>query len=246
MTLVVTILSIAVAGLGVLVVGLLRSHAAILRRLHEMDGSGSLPAGLPVVSSAVPAPNPDPVGRGAADLSGVAPDGSALALRVSGTTHDTVLAFLSSDCLTCESFWGEFRRGVHLPPNTRLVIVTKGPDHESPTEVASLAPPEVPVILSSPAWEDYSVPGSPYVVHVEGPSGAVRGEGTGGSWEQVAKLLSQATGDVAFLGASRKGKQKPRTDSERERDTDRALLAAGIRPGDPSLYERSDGTEEPE
>ena len=45
-------------------------------------------------------------------------------------------------------------------------------------------------------FADFDVPGSPYFVQVHGPTGKVRGEGTGPDWDQVSSLLSQATGDA--------------------------------------------------
>jgi hypothetical protein len=90
-----------------------------------------------------------------------------------------------------------------------------------------LAPPDLPVVLSSDAWENYSVPGSPYFVLVDGASGSVRGEGTGATWPQVFSLITQATNDAAIaLG----------DDLATDIRIDRELLAHGIRPGDPSLY----------
>ena len=94
-------------------------------------------------------------------------------------------------------------------------------------------------LSSTVAWDAYAVPGSPYAVLVHGPSGAVAGEGTGADLEQVLRLLGQASGDVAFVSGSRKA----RGDAARERDTDRELLAAGILPGDPSLYPDASGSD---
>ena len=91
--------------------------------------------------------------------------------------------------------------------------------------------------MSSAAWTDYGVPGSPYFVFVHGPSGRVRGEGTGPDWDQVSSLLEQATGEVAHadqLAANRV--RKPSSDADRESRIDAELLAAGVPPGDPSLY----------
>jgi hypothetical protein len=104
----------------------------------------------------------------------------------------------------------------------RLVIVTKDGADESISTLRRLAPRGVPVVLSSAAWADYNVPGSPYFVLVDGQQGRVRGEGTGSTWEQVQNLFRQAADDA--------------DDASREARIDRELRAHGIEPGDPSLY----------
>lgn len=233
MSALVTLLAFAVAVLVVLVVGLLRSHAVVLRQLHELRGDAP-----PAAAPGRPSPTDAPVGRAAADVVGSDPDGDALALRVVGQPHDTVLVFLSSTCLTCARFWDDLAdaRSVHLPDGARLVVVAKGAHEESPSAIAELAPRSFTTVLSSEAWEAYDVPGSPYVVAVDGPSGTVKGEGTGSSWGQVAGLLAQATGDLGFTTAGRARRRKARPDAERETDIDAALLAAGVLPGDERLY----------
>ena len=184
-------LAVVVAVLVVLVAGLLRSHAVVLRRLHEL-GAGVDPA-APRVAPGRPSPTNAPVGRRAADVVGVDPAGNAVALRIVGAQHDTVLAFLSSTCLTCARFWDDLAdaRSVALPDGARLVVVAKGPAEESPSAIAELAPRGFTTVMASEPWEAYDVPGSPYVVCVDGPTGTVKGEGTGGSWQQVAGLLAQ-------------------------------------------------------
>ncbi len=74
------------------------------------------------------------------------------------------------------------------------------------------------------------------MVHVEGRSGRVRGEGTAASWPAVRNLLLRGAASDGSVRA------KAAADARRERDADRHLLAAGISPGDPSLYQRADGT----
>ena len=255
MTAVVVLLGLVVAVLSLLVVGLLRSHAEILKRLHQLgagldlDGTDrpASPAPTPITSREdfqvmpqVPAPPDREAFGGAADLVGVAPGGNeAVSVRITGVEHDTIVAFLSSGCITCQKFWDAFAkpRKLKLPSGTRLVIVTKGADGESPSSVASLAPSGFPTVMTTQAFTDYDVPGSPYFVYVHGPSGRVRGEGTGPDWEQVSSLLSQATVD-AGLATSLEGQQvaKPDADAAREARIDQELYAAGVRPGDPSLY----------
>jgi hypothetical protein len=244
MTIVVTVLTVVVAVLALLVAGLLRSHAVILRRLHELGAGldGSVDATARAPDLGLPHPPSVTEGRAAADLAGVGPHGEAQAVRVAGTRHDTILAFLSSGCTTCQAFWEDLREAVP-PRGARLIIVTKGTEAESPVAIADVAPANVTVLMSSQAWDDYEVPGSPYVVHVDGASGRVRGEGTGPNWAQVERMLLQGAGD---LDAQRAGAgRKAAADAEREQEVDRVLLAAGIEPGDPSLYTRADGTVEP-
>jgi hypothetical protein len=74
-------------------------------------------------------------------------------------------------------------------------------------------------------------------VYVDGPSGRVAGEGTGGSWSQVARLLADATGDLTFTaGSDARRRRKPRADADREAEMDRALLQAGLTPDDERMY----------
>lgn len=242
MTALVVVEAVLLAVLVVLVSGLLRAYADVLRRLRELadgiagsDGRDSTPApfrvtpGLPEPAAANEDDWPE-----AHDIAGVGPDGGVITLRTVGVAHDTALLFLSSGCSSCATFWDELRRPQLPGTSMRVVVVTRGPEHEDPAEIAALAPPGVDVVLSTQAWSDYGVPGSPYVVLVAGAAGRVRGEGTGQSWQQVFALLSRAD-DGARTGGI--GVAKPRADRERESDVDRELLAAGILPGDPSLYQ---------
>jgi hypothetical protein len=225
--------TVLLAVLTVLVAGLLRAYGTVLRRLHQLDGGervepppGARTFGLQPVASANFGP--------AHDVAGASLNGEVVATRVVGVEHDTVLLFLSSGCASCATFWAELAEPVPLPPHTRLLVVAQDAPADDPAELAELAAPGVDVLLSSEAWRDYEVPGSPHVVFVDGASGEVRGEGTGQSLRQVAQMLARATGDAAFLTGTRA--QKPSRDAEQEAAVDRELLAAGILPGDPRLY----------
>ena len=250
MTVVVILEGAVIAVLALLVVGLLRSHAEILKRLHQL-GAGlepgtDAPPSAPrsardfQVMPQMPSPPDREEFGGVADLAGTGAGGNeAVTVRVTGVEHDTIVAFLSSGCLTCQKFWDAFRkpRKLGLPAGTRLVVVTKGADAESPSAVAELAPPGIPTVMSTQAFTDYDIPGSPYFVQVHGPSGTVHGEGTGPDWDQVSSLLSQATTDGSLVD-SLAGSQvaKPNADAERESRIDRELFDAGVTPGDASLY----------
>jgi len=242
MTALISALTVLVLMMAVLVAGLLRSHATILRRLHALDGGEEAPPSTaPVIRTfpGVPEPLGDPVpGAPAHDLVGRGLAEEAMVVRTAGVGHNTVIAFLTSGCSTCQNFWREFADPVNirLPRGTRLVIVTKGLEAESPSALVPLAPKWAEVVMSTQAWTDFRVPGSPYVVAVDGPSGRVKGEGTGMTWDQVARLLAQATGDLAYLADTGGRAAKPLGDAERESRVDHDLLAAGILPGDESLY----------
>jgi hypothetical protein len=206
----------AIALLGLLVAGLLRSHAEILRALHDLGADLDPDGRSPVTpASRVTSLRSEDTGH---DISGHWLDGGAAVVGVVGTAHQSLLAFLSTGCVTCSSFWDALRAGVPPVGDARVIVVVQ--DEESISRVQELAGPDLDVIVSSRAWLDYGVPGSPHVVQVDGPTGRVVGEGTGQSWEQVIGLLTRGS-DV--------------TDRDNPSRIDRELAAAGIVPGHPSL-----------
>lgn len=232
MTVVVVLLAIAVGVLTLIVFGLLRTHADILRALDR--------AGVRLDDDGTPAPiGPVPVGSprslgSATDVVGTVPGGGPVKVAVGGAGHTTLLAFLSSGCTTCQTFWETFADPtLALPGNdTRLVIVAQDPVHDSESRLIELAPAGVRTVCSTEAWQAYDVPGSPFFALVDGPSATVVGSGTATTWDQVAGLLSQALGD-AGLASRRAGADDPRS-------TDEALKAAGIGPGHASLWPDTD------
>ena len=237
MTTLVLIETVILAALCVLVAGLLRAYGTVLRRLHELDGgAGSREFDLLPLAPAPGRPAAPPEFGPAHDVAGETLAGELVSARVVGVEHDTLLLFLSSGCASCESFWTDLGRpgAIHLPLGTRLLVVPQSPSDENAELLQAMAPAGLDVILSSEAWREYEVPGSPHVVYVDGASGRIRGEGTGQSLQQVAELLARSTGDAGFVtgGASR----KPARDREQEAAVDRELLANGILPGDPRLY----------
>jgi len=75
----------------------------------------------------------------------------------------------------------------------------------------------------------------------------VVGEGAASAWEQVAELVRTSSGDRAAVSAVRAqidlgaaGAAGADGGALREQRADRELLAAGITPGDPSLYLTAD------
>ncbi len=211
--------------LVVLVAGLLRSHAELLRRI----GPAADPAAaLPASGSQLPQPPASSRRRDqahAAPLTGLTLGGDAVALDFAGGgTSPTLLAFLSSGCSTCAGFWETL--GERRLPGIQTVIVTRGADRERPASLRSLAPDGVAVVMSSSAWEDYGVPGAPYFVLVDEE---IRGEGVATGWPALSCLVRDAVQDAALAGGLDPG-------AARARSVDEALAAGGIGPGDARLY----------
>jgi hypothetical protein len=197
-TVVILLEAAAIAVLGVLACGLLRSQVQVLEALEDLGagtGRGRRPSSVPTPVT-LQVPRRGARGVTAVDVAGTTPAGEAVDVAVAGTGHHTVLAFLSSTCHTCAGFWRTLRTSPPsgLPDGTRLVVVTKSGAEERSTAIRELAG-DVPVVMSSEAWTDYGVPVTPYFVQVHGPSGRVVGEGSGTSWDHVMSLLNQAGAD---------------------------------------------------
>ena len=256
---------VAIALLGVLVLGLLRSHALILKALHELGAglelekdagtgvttatTGGKPGPVPVEleNGVIPATRKD--STTAHDIIGTDLDRVEQRVTVTTAGSRTLLAFLTSGCSVCQTFWDEFQGSVDVPGDGDLRIVAKGAAEESISTLRTLAG-DRDVIQSSGAWVDYDIPGSPYFVYVEG--GGVTGEGSATTWAQVRDLMAQGVADNAEARAAA-GRTGPGllvgadVDSDigrGERDSlprmDAELLAAGIGPGDPSLHRSPD------
>jgi hypothetical protein len=241
---VIVIIAIACALLvvaAVFVTALTASYAQLEARVDQLDDPAR--QGVPIELTSQPAPTPVPtgvggaIGRRAHDLAGSSLDGDAVSLLTVGVEHFTLLAFLSSGCRTCGRFWEALRRDgpPSMGPDTRVVVLTKGPDAESPTELARVAD-GVDVTLSTEAWRDFEVPGTPFFILVDGPSGTVAGEGTALGWDEVRNLVALGRGDASLVSGVDTSSRKPASDAEREAVVDQILMDAGIFPGDPSLY----------
>lgn len=256
---------VAIAVLALLVLGLLRSHALILRALHELGaglelekdaggapGPASNPVRVDIESGVVPATRPATVHGHS--VVGTTLTGEEVTIPVQGSGRRTLLAFLSSGCSVCQTFWDALSTGVDdVPGDGRLVVVAKDPHDESVTTLRELAGATLEVVQSSAAWTDYEVPGSPYFVYVE--DGTITGEGSSTTWPQVRDLMRQAVGDAADA-RRRAGRTGPgrlgsggdaggHVDGDAASDVDgarvdRELLGAGITPGHASLYENPD------
>lgn len=249
-----------VALMAVLVAGLLRSHADILRALHRLGAGVGDPSGRggdrgarePVPLRMGPALAPGRHSTEAHDVAGVTPAGDAVAISATAGDGETLLVFLSSGCASCAEIWRSLdgRSGTVLPDGLRVVVVTKGPDMESPDAVRRQAPPGVTVIMSSAAWSDYEVQGSPFFVLLDTGAGRRVGEGMASHLAQVVELVRRAADEARppsgrdRRAAGEDGGGSGRTEGgrsdgpAREAHNDRRLREAGVLPGDRSLYPR--------
>jgi hypothetical protein len=199
----------AIVLLTVLVAGLLRSHAEILKSLHELGAGleGDRAAGpVPIAIDAVGgfaggSPSRDVPGS----LVGETLDGESIAVPLVAST-DTLIAFLSAGCSSCEVVWREFAdASLTVPGNARLVVVSRDADDESISTLRSVVPGRFAHVLSSEAWEAFDVPGSPYFAYVDA-GGRLVGEGTAVTWPHVTSLIRQALADrLATVARSRDG-----------------------------------------
>jgi hypothetical protein len=177
------------------------------------------------------------------DVSGVTAGGDSIVVAVQAAPL-TLFAFLSSSCSSCAAIWaalGDQDQLRLLPQVVRVVAVTKGPEFESPSAVVARAPRGVTVVMSTVAWGDYEVPGSPFFALVDGVAGRRVGEGVANQFSQIADLVRRAAADTdpSPRGMPSRASALGLDGPEREAANDDELRAAGVMPGDPSLYPRS-------
>lgn len=238
MTLVI-IEGLVILGLAVLVAGLLRSHAEILRRLHDLgagDSAAAVELGSTRHARAV-AEDVPPIDV-PSHLTGVTPDGNEVSVALASSRGHTLLAFLSSGCTTCQAIWSALAEPHLDTPFGRVVIVTKSPDDESISAIGSLAPPTITTVMSTAAWHGFRVPYTPYFALVDARQGRILGDGAARSWDQVMSLVGRSLSDGDIEAARNRG----RTTQGRLADSEAELRRAGIEPGDPALHQRPDST----
>ena len=159
-------------------------------------------------------------------LTGVTPRGDSTSVSLTGSRGHTLLAFLSSTCTACGEFWNG--SATFTLAGVRPVVVTKGAEAESPSEIARLADPRHLTLMSTQAWEDFNVPATPYFALVDNGTARVVGEGSAGDWSRVEDMVRRALAESG-LG---------RNTAQRKADVDQELAEAGFEPGDPRLYQR--------
>lgn len=223
-------LALVVFLLGMLVVGLLRANADVLRRLESLGAGlegapGSHDHGQVTLTRKEES-------RRVADrtITGVTPDGEPLVASLASGSDPTLVAFLSTTCSTCTPFWeglqsAEMHFGGH---RHRVVIVTLGESEESPTRAQSMRRGTVEVIMSSDGWNSFEVPGAPYFALIEPETGRIVGEGSAMTFDSLVEFLTDATNDQQWDLQVGTASEEDRIDAD--------LRRAGIHPGDPRLY----------
>lgn len=100
-----------------------------------------------------------------------------------------VAAFLTSSCTGCGVFWAALATAGEgsQPVESAVVVVTPDPATEDRRAVQNLAPPGLPVVMSTEGWLDYGVNGSPWFVVVA--DGVIRAEGVAHDWSELADLI---------------------------------------------------------
>lgn len=226
MTALVAAETVLIALLVVLVAGLLRSHAEILRRLHELEEGGGAVHGEELLDETLAPARPGVIP--APPIEGVTLSGDTARVGFAPGT-ESLVAFLTSGCSVCRELWTDIGIATQGPlVGIRVVVVAKDRKLESLSKLRRLAPEGVAVVLSSAAWEAFDVPASPYFVHV-GRDGAIAGEGVSATWDGVGSLLVDARADLAADETFGDG-------ASRMRRAEDELEKAGLGPGDPSLY----------
>jgi hypothetical protein len=221
-TVVMIVETVLLAVTVVFVIALLRSHAEILRRLAAIDDGG---AGMP---GAVAHAGDRAAGGAATDIVGETLAGDAVKFALGEGSPRTLVAFLSSGCAACGPLWAGLHDDRAAPLGARLIVVTKGPERESLSRLRALAPAGREVVMSSAAWDSFSVPSTPHFVLVDGSVGEILGRGSATSWEQIETLLIDSEADTEV--------HRARGTSQRAARAEQALASAGIAAGHPSLY----------
>jgi hypothetical protein len=214
---IVIALGLIVFLLGLLVAGLLRSHAEILRKLDSLGAdvdAGDHAHGQEHRLTLAPTQNA--VGE-APDIAGVNPDGEPVVVSATVGSDPLLIAFLSTSCSSCIVFWENLDRPTQIfgDRRHRILITTLGESEESPTRAQSLARGEADVVMSTQAWQDYEVPGA------------------ASTFESLEQFLVDSTNDRLWDRARRLGR---RVDADDAQMMDEELRRAGIEPGDKSLY----------
>lgn len=122
-------------------------------------------------------------------IQGVRPDGSPVTVDLEGRQ---LLAFLTSSCQGCAWWWSHLDEAPDGVPEL-AAVVTPDRSLESARTVAQLAPEGVTVVMSSDAWNHYSVRQSTTFLVLDDGRIAARAVPTG--WQDVRAIPALAAKD---------------------------------------------------
>jgi hypothetical protein len=210
MVVLVTIETVLIILLALLVCGLLRSHAEIIRAVQSYGEA---------LGEEAPQHDLAPTAGQVVDALGMFGEtvkGEAVEYPLwAPDDRDTVLAFLTTGCNTCQAFWDAFQADdLELPAKTRLVVVAKSRREESRARLRRIAPANHDLLLSSEAWQTYGVPAAPYFVYITGMNAKVAGQGTAETWPQVLSLLALTREEDALAAEEGIGSFGPPTEHD--------------------------------
>jgi hypothetical protein len=182
-TVLVTLLAVVIALLAVLL-------GSLRRRARSAAGGAVAGGALATAVARDRVQRPE-----AGDVAGTSPDGAPVTVGLVGQPHSLLLVFLSSACTNCAGFWRAFAAGPRpgVPDHARLVAITKGDEAESRERLRRVAPPDITVVMSSAAWNDFGVGTAPWFVHVEGASGRIVADGPAATWDDVVAACAAGT-----------------------------------------------------
>lgn len=191
-------LVVAVVLLAIVVVALARTLTATTRRLSLLERQAhreerhDARARTQATPSGEPRPDAPAEPEGdAVDIRGADVEGRPSVVPLERTDAPTLLAFLSTSCGICMGIWERLcAEGLGSATGVVPVVVTKDPAEEDVERIRQLSAAGPTVVLSSEAWDDYEVPGSPYVMLVSAAPGSVVAEGTPARWEDLERMAS--------------------------------------------------------
>jgi thioredoxin-related protein len=204
-----------------LVVALLRSHADILKRLHDLENFGE-----PKHESSQDLEGP------VSDITGVSPEEKVVSIAINSFKQVVLLCFLSSGCHTCKFFWNDLSDEIMSDLKVTPLIVTKGPNREDSKLIKALYNSKVRCVMSDDTWSAFKVPTTPYFVLLD-ITGRKIGEGTAVNIDSLKSFVSQSLRDrrqEKIMQNLNRSAMKDREDL-----VDQTLRDAGIFKGHPSL-----------
>jgi len=130
-------------------------------------------------------------------IAGESPFGESFTFEPAGSATDTLLAFISTDCIGCQQMVEAAQSHQDFGgPTVNLVFVGRDLAEEDGVALRQWATQlqSVPLVLSTKAFSDYGVRGGPFYVLAPAGGGKRLSEGVVIGVEQVAAEVRRARG----------------------------------------------------